>query len=279
MRAFNLIPAEQRSGGASLGAGRSHGAAYAVLGVLGVLAVFALLYGVANHQVSSRQAQVSSLTAQVQQAQAQAAQLTPYTSFAALREQRTKAVSDLVDSRFDWAHAVHELGRVLPPGTSIASLTGTIGATATASASPAPAAPAAPGAAPAAPGAAPAAPGAAPAAPGAATAAAVTSATPPGSVPQFTLSGCATSQSEVALTLNRLRLIDGVSEVTLQSSTKGGGSGGSGASGCSSKDPVFTVQVAFAPLPAAAALSSLTRTASAKSSATAPSTTPSGGSR
>ncbi len=200
MRAFNLIPAEQRSGGASLGAGRSQGAAYAVLGVLGVLAVFALLYGTAHHQVSSRQAQVASLTVQVQQAQAQAAQLAPYTSFAALREQRTKAVSDLVDSRFDWAHAVHELGRVLPHGTSIASLTGTIGAAATASAAPAPAAPAAPGAA---------------------TAAAVASATPPGSVPQFTLSGCATSQSEVALTLNRLRLIDGVSEVTLQSSTKG----------------------------------------------------------
>ncbi len=50
--------------------------------------------------------------------------------------------------------------------------------------------------------------------------AAVTSATPPGSVPTFTLSGCATSQSEVAQTLDRLRLIDGVSEVTLQSSTK-----------------------------------------------------------
>jgi hypothetical protein len=266
MRAFNLIPAEQRSGGASLGAGRSQGAAYAVLGVLGVLAVFALLYGMANHQVSSRQAQVASLTVQVQQAQARAAQLAPYTSFAALRGQRTKAVSDLVDSRFDWAHAVHELGRVLPHGTSISSLTGTIGATATASAAPAPAAPAAPGAATA-----------APAAPGAATAAAVTSATPPGSVPQFTLSGCATSQSEVALTLNRLRLIDGVSEVTLQSSTKGSGSGASG--GCSGQDPVFTVQVAFAPLPAAAALSSLTRTASAKSSATAPPATPAGGSR
>jgi Tfp pilus assembly protein PilN len=258
MRAFNLIPAEQRSGGASLGAGRSQGAAYAVLGVLGVLAVFALLYGVANHQVSSRQAQVSSLTVQVQQAQARAAQLAPYTSFAALREQRTKAVSDLVDSRFDWAHAVHELGRVLPHGTSISSLTGTIGAAATASASPAPAAPAAPGAA---------------------TAAAVTSATPPGSVPQFTLSGCATSQSEVALTLNRLRLIDGVSEVTLQSSTKGSGGGSGSSGGCSGSDPVFTVQVAFAPLPAAAALSALLRTASAKSSATAPSKTPAGGSR
>jgi hypothetical protein len=230
-----------------------------VLGVLGVLAIFALLYGVANHQVSSRQAQVASLTVQVQQAQARAAQLAPYTSFAALREQRTKAVSDLVDSRFDWAHAVHELGRVLPHGASIASLTGTIGATATGSASPAPAAPAASGAA--------------------STAAAVTSATPPGSVPAFTLSGCATSQSEVALTLNRLRLIDGVSEVTLQSSTKGGSSGGSGGSGCSVKDPVFTVQVAFAPLPVAAALSSVTRTAPAKSSAAAPPATPAGVSR
>ena len=46
------------------------------------------------------------------------------------------------------------------------------------------------------------------------------SATPPGSVPTFTLGGCATSQSEVALTLQRLRLIDGVSKSTLQSSTK-----------------------------------------------------------
>jgi Tfp pilus assembly protein PilN len=262
MRAFNLIPAEQRSGGASLGAGRSQGAAYAVLGVLAMLALFALLYGVAHHQVSSRQAQVTSLTAQVGQAQARAAQLAPYTSFAALREQRTKAVSDLVDSRFDWAHAVHELGRVLPPhSTSISSLTGTIGATATASASPAPAA-------------------AASTAPSAARAAAVTSATPPGSVPTFTLSGCATSQSEVALTLNRLRLIDGVSEVTLQSSTKGSGGGASGASGgCPGHDPAFTVQVAFAPLPAAAAISSLTRTASVKDPATTPPATSAGGAR
>ena len=53
----------------------------------------------------------------------------------------------------------------------------------------------------------------------------VSSATPAGSVPTFTLSGCATSQKAVAQMLQRLRLIDGVSEVTLQSSTKRGGSG------------------------------------------------------
>jgi hypothetical protein len=78
------------------------------------------------------------------------------------------------------------------------------------------------------------------------------SATPPGSVPVFLLAGCATSQSEVALTLQRLRLVDGVSEVALQSSTKpaAGGSGGSGEAGCPARDPAFSVQITFAALPA-----------------------------
>src|SRR5262249_17733566 len=75
------------------------------------------------------------------------------------------------------------------------------------------------------------------------------SATPPGSVPVFLLSGCATSQSEVALTLQRLRLVDGVSEVALQSSTKSAG-GGSGEAGCPGQNPAFSVQITFAALPA-----------------------------
>lgn len=96
----------------------------------------------------------------------------------------------------------------------------------------------------------------------ASTSATVASSTPPGSVPTFTLSGCATSQTEVALTLDRLRLIDGVGEVTLQSSTKttGGGSGGSGggSGSCPGSDPAFAMQIAFEPLPSAAAVSSAT---------------------
>ena len=62
----------------------------------------------------------------------------------------------------------------------------------------------------------------------------------------------------VALTLDRLRLIDGVSEVTLQSSTQaaktgaGGGSGGSG--GCTGA--TFAMQITFDPLPSASATSS-----------------------
>jgi hypothetical protein len=255
MRAVNLIPSESRSG-STPGVGRSGGGAYAVVGVLAGLAILAVLYGIAHHQVSSRRAQAASLTARAQSEQAEAAQLAPYTSFAALREQRTKAVSDLVDARFDWAHAFHELGRVLPGDATITSLDGTIASSASSSS----------GASSAASAAAPSAAGAASSTTAASSTAAgtsspATSATPPGSVPTFSLSGCATSQQEVALTLQRLRLIDGVSEVTLQSSAKSSqGAGASGASGtCEGTDPAFSVQITFAPLPSSSEINSATR--------------------
>lgn len=226
MKAVNLIPAEERRG-ASVGAGRSGGAAYIVLGAVGVLAVLVLLYGMARHQVSDRKSKLASIAAQTQRAQEAATALTPYTSFMALRDQRTQAVEQVVDSRFDWAHALHELGRVLPHHASITSFDGSVGA-ATPTATPA--TPSTPSAA------------ATPAAAGA------SSATPPGSVPTMTLGGCATSQAEVALTLQRLRLMDGVSAVTLQSSTKPTGAGTSNGN-CSANSPAFTVEINFEPLP------------------------------
>src|SRR5690242_1240135 len=201
MRAVNLIPSDQRRTVSA--AGRSGGGAYAVLVVLGGFALLAFLYGQAHRQVSDRTSRAAALTARAQQAQAAAGQLAPYTGFVALREQRTQAVSQLVDSRFDWAHALHELGRVLPDGASVTSLEGQIGSSTQGSTS-APAASSTSGSAPAAQGAG----------------ATVTSATPPGTVPVFTVSGCATSQSEVALTLERLRLIDGVASVSLKSSNQ-----------------------------------------------------------
>jgi hypothetical protein len=249
MRAVNLIPSESRVG-AKRGAGRSGGGAYAVLGVIAGLAILALLYGVAHHQVSDRRAQAASLTARAESAQAEVAKLAPYTSFAALREQRTQAVSDLVDARFDWAHAFHELGRVLPSDATITSLDGAVGSTSS-TGSTSSSTPSVSGA------------GAASTTTSAPGTSAATSATPPGSVPTFTLSGCATSQQEVALTLQRLRLIDGVSEVALQSSTKSGssataGSGGGASGGCEGSDPAFTVQITFSPLPSSTTIKTAT---------------------
>jgi Tfp pilus assembly protein PilN len=224
MRAVNLIPSERRPGGVSL-AGRSGGAAYIVVALICGLALLALLYGMASHEIGAKQAEANRLSAEASKAQSEASELAPYTSFATMRDERLKDVQELANTRFDWAHVMHELGRVLPRGASLSSVTATIGASTTGASTTAPA----------------------PASPSATAASSVTSATPAGSTPSFEIAGCATSQSEVALTMNRLRLIDGVSEVSLQSSTKSGGSTGGS---CPSDAPVFEVQVSFDALPA-----------------------------
>ncbi len=245
MRAVNLIPPEQRSD-RPVGAGRSQGVAYALLGLIAGLALMTVLYAQADHQISSRRAQVASLTEQEQNVESQAGRLASYTSFLALREQRLQAVETLLDSRFDWAHVFHEFGRVLPGGTSITSLEGTVGSPVSIS-SPAKAPSSAPSS-------------------GASSSSAVASATPPGSVPTFTLGGCAESQALVAETLGRLRLIDGVDEVQLTSSAASASGGGGGSTGCPSHDPSFTVQILFDPLPSATAVAAATKAASGPAS-------------
>jgi type II secretory pathway pseudopilin PulG len=249
VKAVNLIPSDQRAGGGPV-TGESDGGAFMVIGLLVGLAVMALLYGVASHQVSSRKGEVASITAQAQATQARANELSPYVSFKTMYQSRLQAVSQLVGTRFDWAHAFHEIGRVLPADASLSVVHGTIGAATGSSSSATPAAPATPAAS------------STPAAAGT-----VASATPPGAVPTFILTGCATSQSEVAETLQRLRLIDGVTTVTLQSSTKSGTGSGSGSGGCPPKDPAFSMQVAFSPLPTPSAPSA-TPTASTASATT-----------
>ena len=249
MRAVNLIPSESRAGSTS-GSGRSGGSAYAVLAAVGGLAILALLYGMANHHISSRRSQLAALSVRTELAQGEAAQLTPYTSFLALREERTKDVAQLVESRFDWAHAFSELGRVLPKDASISSLDGTITS-----------------------GNSEAAALAAAAAATASTkaASAVASATPPGAVPSFSLSGCATSQAEVARTLARLRLIDGVSEVTLEGSSQSSTNSAAAAAhgeGCGPSQPAFSVNVSFEPLPEASATAATATTATTATAAT-----------
>lgn len=247
MKAVNLIPADQHSR-ASVPTGRSGGGAYVVLGLLAGLALLVLLYGTAAHQISNNRKLYASLTARTAQAQARAAQLTPYTSFVALREQRVQAVNELVDSRFDWANSLYELGRVLPAGATIGSIEGAVGAASgTGASSSASSASSSSGAS-----------------------AGVASATPPGSIPSFTLLGCATSQSEVATTLERLRLIDGVDEVQLQSAAKTGAGGGGGGSGsCEDNDVSFTVHVGFDALPAVSSSSGSAQTAVASTASTA----------
>jgi Tfp pilus assembly protein PilN len=221
VRAINLIPPERRTG-ASVGLGRSGGGAYALLGVVCFLALFVYLYASASHQVKSRNAQAAKLTAEAEAAQTYAGQLSRYNGLIAESEARTHTVEELMDTRFDWAHALHELGRVLPKQVSITSLTGTIaGAEGASSAK--------------------------------ASASGGGSATPAGSVPTFSLTGCAGSQTVVAEMLERIRLIDGVTEATLGSSVSSTTGASSGAGACPASDPTFNATITFAPLPAATA--------------------------
>jgi Tfp pilus assembly protein PilN len=239
MKAVNLIPGEQRAGENSL-VGRSGGGALIVVGLVAGLIALALVYGHARRQISSQQGETASLKAQAASIEASTGRLTPYTSFVSMAEQRVQTVSQLIQSRFDWSHSLSELGRVLPSGTSLTSLHGTVGATGASSTTVA--------------------------TPSTGTAPA--SSTPPGSMPVFTLAGCATSQSEVALALQRLRLIDGASEVQLQSSTKSGvGGSASSGGGCPSGDPSFSAQITFTGLPAAQSTPPVTQASTATASA------------
>ncbi len=230
MKAVNLIPGEQRQGAGSL-TGRSGGGALIVLAMVAGLAVLILMYGSASHQISSQKGQAVALTAQAEAIKARAGRLAPYTSFVSMANQRTKTVAQLVQARFDWSHALHELGRVMPVDTALASLHGAVGpagSTGTTGASSTAAAPAAGGTA--------------------------ASSTPAGSVPVFTLTGCATSQTVVAQALQRLKLMNGASEVQLQSSTQSaassaGASTSSSGGGCGAGDASFSAQVVFTGLP------------------------------
>lgn len=230
MKAVNLIPGEQRQGGAGLAGltGRSGGGALIVLGLIAGIAVLIAMYGTAHHSVSSQTGEVAAITAETSAVQASAGRLTPYTTFVTMANERTETVAQLIQARFDWSHALHELGRVLPAGTSLNALHGAVGPAATSSSSVS-----------------------------AAAAGSPASSTPPGSTPVFTLTGCAKSQTVVAQALQRLRLMDGASEVQLQSSTKSsaGGGGGTSGSSCPANDPAFTAQVTFTGLPSAPATS------------------------
>ena len=200
MRAFNLIPADER-GGAGVSAGKSGGGAFVVLGLLGVLAIFALLYGQASRQISSQ-------TRQDRDAQHPGAGGPGAGRQArALRQLHDDARTARAGGRPARRLALR-LGPRLPrtrpraaPGqVSLTSLTGTIGSSSGSTAAGADTAAGASSKAAAATGATTPAAGSSSAA--TASSSSVSSATPAGSVPTFTLAGCATSQAMVALTLD-----------------------------------------------------------------------------
>ena len=204
MRAVNLIPRETRSVRSALPS--SGMGVYALLAALAAIAVCAAVWSLADKQVGDREAKLQRVTAQAAAAQSRAGAAAPFVAFQQLARDRVATVKTLSGTRFDWAHAMHEISRVVPADVWLMTLSGASGAGTDA---PTPATNAAP-------------------------------------APTITLSGCTHSQAKVARLMARLRTIDGVRKISLKSSEKPDGGGDEACPANRASDPRFTITTAFA---------------------------------
>lgn len=197
MRAINLIPEGERRG-AGGAAGRSGGAAYVLLGLLGVLVLVATAYTLQHRSLGAKRAELARVEATALASESRAGELASFTQFATLRAKRVETVKGLASSRFDWAHSLRELARVVPTDVWLTSLKGTV------------------------------APGVTLKSGGSGGADGLRAAI---SSPAIEIVGCTTDQDSVAGMLARMRLIDGVSRVALQSSVKADAAAGASPGG------------------------------------------------
>jgi Tfp pilus assembly protein PilN len=212
VRAVNLIPRDSRRGGVGPSLGKL-GAPHAVIGLLVVALLFVTLYVVSSNTVSDRQTQLASVQQQVTQMRAEVTSLQRYQQFEQLAQERAQTVREIASTRFDWHGALSDLSKVVPSNTSLQSLVATVSPSS----------------------------GGGGAGPGGSVRGDIDS-------PAFELKGCTASQDEVAQLMSRLRLIDGVTRVTLEDSTQTPSATGStvpAQGGCTG--PTFDLVVFFAP--------------------------------
>jgi Tfp pilus assembly protein PilN len=162
-----------------------------------VVLIGLLVYVLTLNSINSSKTEIGQAKADAARLTAQANSLGPYGDFAKIKTERVQSVEQLAQGRFDWERLVRELAHVLPSDVWL------VNASASASGTPTPAAGGA-------------------ATPAPATAAApATGAASAGAGPTLTIQGCARDQSQVAVTLVRLRELQGATDVTLEHSTAG----------------------------------------------------------
>jgi Tfp pilus assembly protein PilN len=202
MKPVNLIPPEQRRDARRGAAARVGFATRALLGVLGftVLAVLAMV--LVSNQINSKKSELADLSVKQQAAAAERNALEPYGDFMKIEQARTTTIAALARSRFNWERFLRQLSRTVPPNVWITGLSGSVSSASSSSAGGG----------------------------GGQLRGGV-----PG--PAVDLQGCAQSQQGSAQMLSRMRLLDGVSSVTLSRSERPdnatGGSAAASSSGSS----------------------------------------------
>jgi Tfp pilus assembly protein PilN len=230
MKAVNLLPEKHRPRKPTGGQGKS---GYIALGVLGAVFVATFVYVLTLNSINSSKTKITEATAEAARLSEEANSLGPYGDFAKIKAERVKSVQQLAQGRFDYERMVRELAHVLPSDVWLVNASAKAADTEAGTA----AAAAAPGGTAAAPA-------------------------PVGGT-TLTLTGCARDQSQVAVTLVRLRELQGSTDVSLDHSTRAeenagaapappqGAAGGTDAScGMTGGKPNYNFQanVTFAPL-------------------------------
>jgi Tfp pilus assembly protein PilN len=249
MRAVNLIPADSRAGSAARGPSTGMQVpVYVLLGFLAAAVALVTIYVLTNNSISSRTAQLNNLKTEVSQEQAAVARLGEFTKFASLAQTRISTVNSIAAARFDWHTALSDLSKVVPANTTLQSVVGTV------------------------------VPGASSGGSGSVGTGGIRSAV---TAPALELSGCTRSQDDVAKLMSQLRLINGVTRVTISDSQMSNNAAAStttasGAQGCGANAPSFDLVVFFQPV-ANAGPSGVTSVAGATPSAPTGSTTTTAG--
>jgi Tfp pilus assembly protein PilN len=216
MRAVNLIPGDTRR--TSLDVRSLRGPGPAVVGLLAVVVALVTMYVLASNSISQRRGELSGLQQQLAQVQSSSTTFTRYEQFTQLAATRAQTVQEIAASRFDWAKALSELSAVVPANTTLQSLAASVDPAATTSSGSS----------------------------GGGLRGAISS-------PAFELVGCTATQDDVARLMSRLRVIQGVTRVTLSDSVKDSSaasgaavsSAGGSAASCGANAPTFDVLVFF----------------------------------
>lgn len=187
MRAVNLLPADLRSAvkapGAVTPAPEETGSgtgAFVALGALALCVLGLAGYILTTNDIKQNEADLAAVESRHNVVQAEVARLKPYADFASMAQARIATVNDLAAQRFDWENALRDLSRALPDNVSVTELNGSVSSSAGS---------------------------------GNPLRGAI-------DVPAVEIVGCTSDQPSVARAMARLRAVDGVTRVSLATSTK-----------------------------------------------------------
>ena len=187
MRPVNLIPKDQQRRGSGISEGRTGLGPYLVLGFLGLAVLGVAGVVLTSNNVNAKKDEVARLDRDTASAKASADALRPYGSFAQVKQARVDTVNSLVDTSFNWERTLRSLARTIPSNAWLTQFTGTVSPSVKVESE------------------------------GGGAAAQARAKT---NSPAVALAGCTYSHSAVARMMVRMRNLDNVSEVVLQSSEK-----------------------------------------------------------